>query len=114
MKEPSEVYRILDKESNEPQGVYWRGNYDKYDFESVESARSSNVHGIYEDRGKYKIAKYKVAYELNEDDCDNAKAAEKKDVPSYDEIMRIIGEAVLNSLNKKNKTKQYLTVIKNT
>lgn len=101
MKEPLEVYRILDKESNEPQGVYWRGNYDKYDFGSVESARSSNVHGVYEDKGKYKIAKYKVTYELIDDDCDNAKSVEKKEIPSHDKIMETIGEALINSLNKK-------------
>ncbi|MEQ6355155.1 hypothetical protein ABNX05_11050 [Lysinibacillus sp. M3] len=98
MKEPLEVYRILDKESNEPQGVYWRGNYNKYDFESVESARSSNVHGIYKDKGKYKIAKYKITYELIDDDCDNAKVEEKKDVPSYDNLIESIREAI-NTLN---------------
>lgn len=101
MKEPLETYRILDKTSNEPQGVYWRGNYDKYDFESVESARSSNVHGIYEDKGKYKIAKYKVTYELIDDDCDYAKSVEKKEEPSYDKIMEVIGEALINSQNNK-------------
>lgn len=70
MKNEFEVYRILDRESNMPCGSYSRACRDEYDFNNVSSARQSNCHGVFEDKIKYKIAKYKVTYELIEDDCD--------------------------------------------
>lgn len=70
MKNQHEVYRIISKDTNKPEGVYSRAYHDEYDFESIKSARSANCHGIYKDKNKYKIAKYKVTYELIDDDCD--------------------------------------------
>lgn len=67
---PEIVYRIIDRESGYAQGSYSRACCDEYDFRSTEEARRSNVHGMYEDQDKYKIAKYKVTYELIEDDCE--------------------------------------------
>ncbi len=70
-KKPQIVYQIIDRKSGYTQGSYSRACCDEFDFESVSHARHANVHGIYEDKHKYKIAKYKVIYELIEDDCDD-------------------------------------------
>jgi mRNA-degrading endonuclease RelE of RelBE toxin-antitoxin system len=63
-----EVYRILDRKTEEVQGSYSRAYHDEYDFNSAESARRANVHGMFEDKEKYKINKYRVIYELIEED----------------------------------------------
>lgn len=68
--EDKEVYRIIDKDTGKAQGVYSRAYHDEFDFSSVESARNSNCHDIYQNKEKYKIAKYKVTYTLIEDDCE--------------------------------------------
>ena len=69
-KEPQEVYRIVNRATGEAQGVYSRAYHDNYDFRSVGQARDSNCHGTYKDTEKYRIAKYRVTYELLEDDCE--------------------------------------------
>src|ERR1019366_661040 len=43
---------------------------DEYDFSSAESARSANCHGTFEDRKRYRIAKYRVTYTLINPDVD--------------------------------------------
>ena len=58
----SEVYRIIDRKSGSRCGSYSRACCDEYDFSSVESARSANCHDIFQDKGKYKISKYRVTY----------------------------------------------------
>ena len=67
-KKPEIVFRIIGRKSGEAVGSYSRAYYDEYDFHSSEEARSANCHGIFEDREMYKIAKYRVIYELLEDD----------------------------------------------
>ena len=67
-KTSKDVYRILDGEGK-PQGVYSRSYHDEYDFDSVSCALSANCHGVHKDKSKYKIARYKVTYELIDDDC---------------------------------------------
>lgn len=69
-KKPETVYRIINRTTGEPVGSYSRAYCDEYDFHSPREARSANVHGIFEDRTKYKIARYRVTYELLDDDCD--------------------------------------------
>ena len=64
-----EVFMIHDRESGEAQGVYSRSYHDEYEFSSAECARSSNCHGIYEDKDKFRIARYRVTYELIEEDA---------------------------------------------
>ena len=66
--EEKTVFRIIDRNTGQPQGVYSRAYHDEYDFDSAERARSANIHGIYEDRENYRIAKYRVIYELIEED----------------------------------------------
>jgi len=68
-KKPEIVYRIIDGDNGNVVGSYSRAYCDEYDFESVYDARNANCHGIFEDEEKYKIAKYKVTYELIEEDC---------------------------------------------
>ncbi len=69
-KKPETVFRIIDRQTGEPVGSYSRAFCDKYDFYSAEGARTANCHGVFEDRERFKIAKYRVTYELIEDDCD--------------------------------------------
>lgn len=69
-KKPEFVFRIIDRLNGEAIGSYSRAYGDEFDFDSPSEARAANCHGIFEDRKKYKIAKYKVTYELIEDDCD--------------------------------------------
>jgi len=65
-KKPDIVYRIIDRESGSAVGSYSRAYCDEYDFNSPEEARQANCHGMFKDRKKYSIAKYKVTYELIE------------------------------------------------
>jgi len=65
-----EVYRIIDRSTNDAVGSYSRACYNEYDFSSVDSARKANCHGMFDDKEKYKIAKYEVNYVLIDDECD--------------------------------------------
>ncbi len=67
-KKPETVFRIIDRSSGHAVGSYSRAYCDEYDFGSPEEARSANCHGAFEDRERYKIAKYRVTYELVKDD----------------------------------------------
>lgn len=67
-KKPEIVYRIIERETGNAIGSYSRAYCEEYDFESVEQARTANCYGMFEDKKKYKIAKYRVTYELIEDD----------------------------------------------
>lgn len=69
-KKPETVFRIIDRNSGEAVGSYSRAYCDEYDFSSVSEARNANCHGMFEDKEKYKIVKYKVTYTLIEDDCE--------------------------------------------
>ena len=69
-KKPEIIFRIIDKDSGESAGSYSRSCCDEYDFGSAESARDANCHGMFKDKQKYKIAKYRVTYELIADDVD--------------------------------------------
>lgn len=65
---PETVFRIIDRESGLPVGSYSRAYCDEYDFGSSEEARHANCHGMFEDREKYRIARYRVTYELLDPD----------------------------------------------
>ena len=67
-KKPDIVFRIIDKQSGDHVGSYSRAYCDEYDFNSPSEARSANCHGMFQDKSRFKIAKYKVTYELIEDD----------------------------------------------
>jgi mRNA-degrading endonuclease RelE of RelBE toxin-antitoxin system len=63
-KKPETVFRIISKNNGEPCGSYSRAYCYEFDFTSVESARNANCHGVFEDKSKYKIAKYRVTYNI--------------------------------------------------
>lgn len=97
-KKPEIVFRIIDRESGDAVGSYSRACCDEYDFESVSQARVSNCHGVFKDKKTYKIAKYRVTYELIEDDVDGCDMPEpvlpyplndfKKIIDALDEYMQ--------------------------
>ena len=65
-----EIYRIIDRQTSKVISVYIPPSAsDVSEFDSVESARESNCHGIYKNESKYRIEKYKVTYELLDSDC---------------------------------------------
>ena len=85
-KKPEIVCRIICRDSGDAMGSYSRAYCDEYDFGSAYSARLANCHGMFTDEKKYKIAKYKVTYELIEDDCDieeNSKEYYKEDLKRF-------------------------------
>ena len=69
-RKPETVFRIIDRHTGDAMGSYSRACCDEYDFNSVNDARTANCHGKYQDKEKYKIAKYRVTYELIDDDCE--------------------------------------------
>jgi hypothetical protein len=70
-KKPSTVFRIIDRATGMAVGSYSRAYCNEYDFDSASEARHANCHGIFEDTEKYRIAQYKVTYELIEEDVEN-------------------------------------------
>jgi hypothetical protein len=70
------IYQIHDRKTDALQGAYDRSYRTEYKFDSVESARSANVHGLYKNKAQYRIAKYKVTYKLMDADADPATPAE--------------------------------------
>lgn len=69
---PVVVFRIIDRATGDAQGSYSRSYGDEYDFSSPAEARTANCHGMFGNKGKYAIAKYRVTYELLDDDVDSA------------------------------------------
>jgi len=78
---PKEVFRVIHRDSGNPCTAYSRACHDEVDFSSPESARYSNVHGIYKDKFKYKVARYRVTYELIEEDVDGSSECNAGDKP---------------------------------
>jgi len=68
VKNNCEVYRIINRKTNVAEGVYSRAYHDEFDFRSADDARTANCHGMYGNKEKYKIDKYKVTYTLIEED----------------------------------------------
>lgn len=64
-----EIFRIIDRSNGQAVGSYSLAYHDVYDFSSVEAARGANCHDMFRDADKYKIARYRVTYELIEDDA---------------------------------------------
>ena len=67
-KKPEMIFRIIDRTTGDAMGSYSRAYCNEYDFYSSDEARNANCHGIFQDVGKYKIAKYMVTYTLINDD----------------------------------------------
>jgi len=77
-KKPEIIYRIIDRATGEAQGSYSRAYCDEYDFKSPEQARSANCHGLFEDQKMFRIAKYRVTYELVTEDVENTMGEEQE------------------------------------
>ena len=69
-KKPEIVYCIINRETGKAKGSYSRGYCDEFDFSSVGKARHANCRGVFENKGKFAIAKYRVTYTLLDEDCD--------------------------------------------
>ncbi|KKK97531.1 hypothetical protein LCGC14_2651850 [marine sediment metagenome] len=69
-KKPAQVFRIINKETGEAVGSYSRAYCDEFDFRSIESARTANCHGMFQDKDTYDIAEYEVVYTLINPKCD--------------------------------------------
>lgn len=67
-KKPKTVFRIIDRGTGDAVGSYSRACHDEFDFSSPEEARSANCYGVFQNTEKFKIAKYRVTYELIDDD----------------------------------------------
>lgn len=61
------IFRIIEKSTETPVGVYSKSYHDRFDFNSADEALESNCHGVFKNREKYKIVKYRVTYELIDD-----------------------------------------------
>ena len=68
-RKPETIFRIIDNDTGDAVGSYSRAYCDEYDFKSIKEARRANVHGVFEDKKKYNVAKYRVTYELMEPNC---------------------------------------------
>ncbi len=64
------VYTIIDNTTGERAGAYSRAYHTEYEFSSPQDARTSNINDKFKDKRRYKLQKWKVTYELIEDDCD--------------------------------------------
>ena len=117
-KKPEIVFRII-SDDGESIGSYSRSYHYEYDFSSVHQARSANCHGTFKDKTKYKIAKYRVTYELIEDDVDppneeEIKAAKKEQdledkmdklgIEGVDRIWFAIVNKIINEVEKHELT----------
>ena len=88
-----EVFTIVDRKVGHRQGAYSRACRTEYEFDTLHSAKNSNVHGKYKNRAKYKIQKWKVTYELIEDDVDK---------PSEEELeLERVTEAIYDEIEKE-------------
>ena len=65
-----EVCMIHNRETGDSVGSYSRACRDVFEFDSVSSARNANCHDMFQDKEKYKINRYKVTYELIEEDAE--------------------------------------------
>src|SRR5690606_31203145 len=64
-------YILINRETDMPQSVYMGvSSHDQLFFGSPSSARTSNCHGLYKDRTKYRVARVRI--EIVEDDVDPA------------------------------------------
>lgn len=73
---PDTIFRLFDRETGRMEGAYSRAYCTEYDFRSAEEARRANCNDIFQDKAKYRVAKYRVTYELVEEDVDPPSEAE--------------------------------------
>jgi hypothetical protein len=64
------IYTLINNASGIREGAYSRAYYTQYEFGSARAARASNVNEIFKDKRRYRVQKWKVTYELINDDVD--------------------------------------------
>lgn len=69
---PHTVFRVIEKKTGAVCDAYSRACCNESDFGSVSEARNAMFSGEYKSKGKYRVAKYRVTYELIDPDCDGA------------------------------------------
>lgn len=91
----SVIYKIINNETGELEGAYNRSYYTQYEFSSPGEARSSNVHNIFRNKREYRIQKWKVTYELVDDDCDPYR---QEKIPRWSDVQfaQIMKDAIKN------------------
>ena len=62
------VFTLHDNATGEQVGSYDRSCGDRYEWSSEADARRDNCHDIFEDREKYKVKRWRVTYELLDDE----------------------------------------------
>lgn len=67
-KKPEIIFRIINRKTGNAQGSYSRSCCDEFDFESASQARNANCYGVFMDEAEFAINKYRVTYELIEED----------------------------------------------
>lgn len=93
MKEEKEVYKIINNHSSKVESVRFPPTVTyETDFDSIKSARSANCHGEYKKKDEYRIAKYKVTYELINDDCDPITKDDQVEIDKRLEDERVFNE----------------------
>jgi len=63
------IYKIANRKTGAIESVYSRANHNETEFGSIDYALSAHFSGMHKNKAKYKIQKYKVTYELIDDDC---------------------------------------------
>ena len=91
-KSPQTVYRIIERSTGRATGSYSRSCGDEYDFHSVEAARNANCHGVFANKVKFSIARYRVTYELIDEDCDPATDADRAKAKEDDEFITFLAD----------------------
>ena len=80
-----EIFKIINRVNGTLEGAYSRAYHTEYEFDSVNEARASNVNDVYQNRARYKIQKWKVTYELIDDDVDPPNKEELSELAEYNE-----------------------------
>ena len=61
------VYKLWDKKEEVFASSYSRVYHDEIEWSSESNARNANCHGMFEDKTRYAVKKYRVTYEEIED-----------------------------------------------
>lgn len=64
------IYRIVEIATGKVVPCYFQFRGDIYDFDSVNEARDSNCHGVFQDKTKYRIIQVEITETIIQDYCD--------------------------------------------
>jgi len=102
-----EIYKIVDRNDNSTQRVYSRSYRYESEFDSIHSATHAHHSGKHQNKAKYKIQKYKVTYELIEDDClppTEEEIQQEKETPNtWPELEKRMDDIIIEGMIKTAK-----------